>query len=79
MSCVTHKNGYYSEAEAQEALIRSQIRFVQGASNYYLCHDCGEYHLTSQGERHPLLNDPVIKKRIKEERQSQDWEGRLRR
>lgn len=76
MRCPTGKNSYYSESEVQEALIRSHIRFLQGAKNYYQCHDCGEYHLTSQGEINPILNDPEVKKRIKREQQEQEWTGR---
>ena len=78
MSCSTRKNGYYTEEEVQEALIRSHIRFLKAANNYYLCKDCGEYHLTSQGVLHPLLNDPKVQDRIKRERRSQEWEGRFR-
>jgi len=73
MSCITGKNGYYSETEVQEALIRSHIRFKSVASNYYLCEECGEYHLTSQGGLHPLLNDPKVQERIKQEQQEQEW------
>lgn len=78
MACPHNKNGYYSEAEVQEALIRSQIRFIRAAKNYYRCIDCNEYHLTSQGLRHPLLNDPEIQERIKKEQQLQDWADRFR-
>jgi len=79
MSCSTGKNGYYSETEVQEALIRSHIRFITTASNYYLCEECGEYHLTSQGGLHPLLSDPKVQKRIKREQQEQEWESRFKR
>ena len=79
MTCTTNKNGYFSEPEVQEALIRSKIAFPLSAKSYYLCHDCDEYHLTSQGVEHPLLSDPEILKRIKKERQTQEWEGKLRR
>ena len=79
MSCSTGKNGYYNEEEAQEALIRSHIRFIKAANNYYKCIDCDEYHLTSQGALHPLIKDPKVQKRIKQEQQSQEWEGRFRR
>ena len=79
MSCVTKKKGYYSEDEVQEALIRSHIRFSNAAQNYYVCHDCGEYHLTSRGELHDLIRDPKVQERIKQERRSQDWEGKFRR
>jgi len=78
MGCSTRKNSYYTEEEVQEALIRSHIRFVKAAQSYYLCADCDEYHLTSQGELHPILNDPEVQERIKRERRSQEWEGRFR-
>ena len=79
MRCVTGKNGYYSESEVQEALIRSHIRSNQGAKNYYQCEDCNEYHLTSQGAENPLLQEAEVQARIKQERRVQEWEGRLRR
>ena len=78
MSCSTGKNEYFTEEEAQEALIRSHIRFIKAANSYYHCRDCGQYHLTSQGEPHLILNDPEVQKRIKQERLSQEWEGRFR-
>lgn len=76
MRCPTGKNGYYLESEVQEALIRSHIRFAQAAKSYYQCHDCGEYHLTSQGELNPIISEPQIKARIKREQQEQEWGGR---
>jgi hypothetical protein len=79
MSCSTGKNSYYSEEEAQEALIRSHIRFVKAANSYYPCKDCGEYHLTSQGEQHSILKDAKVQERIRREQQSQEWEGRFKR
>jgi hypothetical protein len=79
MPCSTGKNGYYTEEEVQEALIRSHIKFTKAANSYYQCADCGEYHLTSQGALHPSLNDPKVQERIKREQRSQDWEGRFRR
>ncbi len=78
MRCPTGKNGYYSESEVQEALIRSQIRFLQAAKNYYKCHDCGEYHLTSQGEFNSILNDSEVVARIKREQSEQEWTGRIK-
>ena len=78
MDCITGKNEYYSESEVQEALIRSHIRFEHAAKNYYQCDDCGEYHLTSQGDFHPILSEPEIKSRIKSEQREQEWTGRGR-
>ena len=79
MSCSTGKISYYSEDEVQEALIRSHIRFLKAAKSYYLCRDCGEYHLTSQGDLNKLLSDPNVQERIKREQRSQEWESRFRR
>jgi hypothetical protein len=77
MGCSNNKKSYYLESEAQEALIRSNIRFVKAAVNYYVCGQCSDYHLTSKGETNPLLKDLTIKERINKERQLQDWAERF--
>lgn len=77
MACSNNKKGYYSESEVQEALIRSHIRFHKAAKNYYRCLDCDQYHLTSQGELHPILKESEVKERIKKEQQYQDWADRF--
>ncbi len=79
MSCSRGKKGYYTEEEVKEALIRSHIRFSSTATNYYICDDCGEYHLTSRGKKNPLLDDPEVQKRIKNEQREQDWLGKFNR
>jgi ribosomal protein L32 len=79
MPCSTGKNGYYTEEEVQEALIRSHIKFIKAANSYYKCTDCGEFHLTSQGALHSLIKEPKVQERIKREQQTQEWEGRFRR
>ena len=78
MGCPSGKRGYFSEGEVQEALIRSQIGFVRPPVNYYRCDDCGDYHLTSQGERHPLLDEPATRERIKREQWEQQWYNRFK-
>ena len=78
MNCSTKKNQYYTEAEAAEALIRSHIRFNKPALSYYLCVECAQFPLTSQGEKHPLLQKHEVVERIKKEQQSQDWSNWLR-
>ena len=78
MKCRSGKNSYLTEPEVQEALIRSQITFRSAASNYYLCDDCGEFHLTSQSIEHPLLNDPSTKSRISKERKENEWKDKFR-
>ena len=79
MSCSSQKKQYYTQEGAEEALIRSQIRFHQAALSYYLCDECAQFHLTSRGEKHPLLSQPQVVERIKNEQQLQDWSDRLRR
>lgn len=77
MDCSSKKKQYYSEDEAVEALIRSHISFNRPALSYYLCGECTQFHLTSQGPQHPLLMSPEVKERIHNEKQSQDWSHRL--
>lgn len=79
MNCSTKKNQYYAEDEVVEALIRSHIRFNKPALSYYLCNECAQFHLTSRGEKHPLLHKAEVVERIKKEQQYQDWSNRLRR
>lgn len=79
MDCSSKKNQYYTEDEAAEALIRSHIRFTRPAVSYYLCDECAQFHLTSLGEKHPLLSRPEILERIKKEQQTQDWSSRFKR
>jgi molybdenum cofactor biosynthesis enzyme MoaA len=79
MNCSTKKNQYYTEDEATEALIRSHIRFNKPALSFYLCSECAQFHLTSHGEKHPVLHQTEVVERIKKEQQYQDWSNRLRR
>ena len=73
MKCNSKKNQYYTEDEAVEALIRSHIRFHKSALTYFLCAECSQFHLTSQGPKHPLLSRPEVIVRINKEQQTQDW------
>ena len=77
MKCSSKKNQYYTEDEAAEALIRSNIRFHKPATSYYLCSACTYFHLTSQGPKHSLLSRPEVIERIKKEQQTQDWSKHL--
>jgi hypothetical protein len=79
MDCSSKKNQYYTEDEAIEALIRSNIRFTQPALSYYCCVECAQFHLTSRGPKHPILDLPQVKDCIKKERNTQDWSQRFKR
>lgn len=78
--CSTNKNYYQSEAECVEVLIenlgRNKYPAGLGPVNIYKCDLCDGFHLTSKGERHPILDDPEIKKRIFRLQQASDWIGR---
>ena len=78
MNCPTGKNGYYTEPEVQEALIRTQISFRSSATNYYVCEECGEFHLTSKAAKHQLLSDADVIARIAREQREQDWSGKFK-
>ncbi|MEM7552444.1 MAG: hypothetical protein AAF363_22365 [Bacteroidota bacterium] len=83
MKCVSGKIIHYTEKEALEALVQNHIRVYHnqnsGPVNIYECKDCNYFHLTSKGDRHEILDDPEVKKRIDLERQSIHWESKLRR
>ena len=79
MDCYSKKNQYYTEDEASEALIRSHIRFNKPAVSYYLCPHCSQFHLTSKGPLHPLLNRPEVLERIQKEQRLQEFYTRLKR
>ena len=79
MDCSSKKNQYYTEEEAMEALVLSQIRYNNPANSYYLCSECAQFHLTSREPMHPMLKRTEITERIRKEQQSQDWSQRLRR
>jgi hypothetical protein len=79
---VTRKVAYDSEAIALEALFQHHIRQHhpdgRGPINIYECDHCGQWHFTSKGDRHPELDTPEGKARIKKEREGTYWERRLR-
>ncbi|MEQ9467884.1 MAG: hypothetical protein RLN88_10770 [Ekhidna sp.] len=80
--CISGKLSFAVESLAIEALIQNHIRNSyrdgQGPVNIYLCEDCGEWHFTSKGSKHHLLNDPEVRERIDSERRAYEWEQRLK-
>jgi hypothetical protein len=80
--CTSGKRLYASAALAEEALIEAHIHFAfergKGPVAYYLCGECGQFHLTSQGpmnERLVLLIKSGELRRLKE---ACAWERKLR-
>lgn len=81
MKCPSGKRAYLSKELAEEALIGARINFRSGQGgpvNIYECRDCGNYHLTSRGPLHELLESKEVLDRIKLERESREWERKLR-
>ncbi|MBV6643983.1 MAG: hypothetical protein KI790_00955 [Cyclobacteriaceae bacterium] len=83
MTCsITHKICFDNQEMAEEALIQNHGRHHyargQGPVNFYRCDHCGTFHFTSKGPAHPKLSDPEVQKRIKLEREANDWSSRLR-
>ncbi len=82
MKCPSGKRSYETPEEAEEALIGTRINFhhenTSGPINIYKCEDCGEWHLTSRGTVNELLQSDEVLRKIKLERESREWERRLR-
>lgn len=78
-TCVSGKRGYSAEAIAEDALIEARTRFVHNlAVAVYQCEDCGEWHLTSQGEMNPRLKKLLEDGTIGKDREALNWEMKLK-
>ena len=68
---------------AIEGLLQNHVvnkhRPGAGPKTVYECEHCLNWHLTSKGELHEVLNDPESLERIKREQRALDWERQLRR
>lgn len=80
--CVTRKRVYFSQEEAENALIdswgRNHFSATNGPIGVYQCLDCGNWHWTSQGSMNPRLFEEIENGNIKKARLANDWEGRFR-
>ena len=83
MNCVSGKKSYPDEIIAEEALIGAHIQFDYGKGsgpvNFYRCEDCGNYHLTSQGQMNERLAQLLKDGQIYKMKEASRWEGKLRR
>ncbi len=80
--CSSGKRKFETESLAIEALIQNHIvnnyRGNEGPVNVYQCPDCGSWHFTSKGEKHPLLEDEKTLQIIAKERRAFNWEKGLK-
>lgn len=80
--CASQKKMYSSESIAVDALIEAWIHFEfkpnQGPVAVYLCTDCSQYHLTSQGNMNATLAQYVKDGTLKRMKEASNWEKKLR-
>lgn len=79
--CTSGKRPYTSEALALDALLEAHIRFEfsmrSGPVAVYLCNECGQYHLTSQGQINSRLASALNDGTIDRLKRSRYWENKV--
>lgn len=74
---------YATESIAEEALISARITYSypqdSGPVGVYLCEDCGQYHLTSQGIMNKKLAALMASGKIRQAKQAEDWVDKIKR
>jgi hypothetical protein len=82
-TCVSGKKAYSTQAIAEEVLIEAHTRYDYGRTTgpiaVYLCDDCGQYHLTSQGQMNERLEQYLKEGKIKRSKEANQWESKWRR
>lgn len=80
--CITGKRCFDTKELAEEALVQNHMmndyQQRQGPINVYLCPHCNSWHFTSKGERHSILNDKDVIKKIEKGRIAYYWEKKIR-
>jgi hypothetical protein len=79
-ACTTGKKRYLTEAMAEEALFQTfDSRHGRGPVAVYLCRDCGDWHLTSQGKINAKLEERIKNGSLKRQQDAEWWERQFRR
>lgn len=82
-TCSTHKRCYASYELAEEALIGAHVTYNYGKSSrpvgVYQCDQCGQYHLTSQGEVNSRLKKMLDEGEIQRQKEAGWWEKKFKR
>lgn len=80
--CTSGKRSYASAEVAEEALIEAHIQYEYGRSNgpvsFYLCEDCGQYHLTSQGPMNDRLAELMRSGKLNRLKASNQWNRKFK-
>jgi hypothetical protein len=81
-TCTTHKRCHPTYDLAEEALIGAHIAYNYGKGsrpvNVYQCDQCGQYHLTSQGEVNARLQKMLDEGEIQKQKEANWWEGKFK-
>ena len=80
--CATGKRLYPNEQLAEDALIEAHIHFDYRAGGgpvaVYLCDECGEYHLTSQGPMNTQLALQLKNGAIQKQKEAGRWQNKFK-
>lgn len=80
-TCQTHKNQYYSQALAEEALIdlhaRNNYPKGEGPMNVYMCDYCHHWHLTSSGNLNEHLKEQMENGELQKKQTAHQWENKI--
>ena len=82
-TCSSGKRCYTSFELAEEALIGAHIAYDFGSHAgpiaTYICDECQQFHLTSQGEMSARLKGLIENGELEKLRQARHWEEKTRR
>jgi hypothetical protein len=82
-TCPTGKRGHATFEMAEEALIGAHIAYNfgkhAGPMGVYICDECQQFHLTSQGEMNSRLKTLIESGELKKLKEASWWEGKIKR
>lgn len=76
MQCASGKISHSHESEARQELIRIWVKYGDGPdrpNGYYLCGNCGGYHLTSKSKDTSFIESAEAQEKIRRGRIARDW------
>jgi hypothetical protein len=80
--CPSGKKSYQSLSIAEDALVEAHVQFnyskSQGPKGVYLCTDCGNYHLTSQGNLNDRLSKMMSDGSLTRLKEANQWMNKLK-
>jgi ABC-type ATPase with predicted acetyltransferase domain len=81
-TCSSGKKLYATESLAVDALIEARITYhypqSRGPVAVYQCEECGNFHLTSQGQMNARLQEFIMKGKLDHSREAAHWAQKLK-